>query len=299
MNKNDVEVLVAYISDMMYLERKKELDPGLISPDLYPLCKAINTLSMYLNELKDFSKDLARGELNSSQTSKENPLCWPLKTLQANLKHLTWQTQQVAQGDYSQRVEFLGDFSRAFNIMIHRLQQREEEYQKQTTEATRMANEFYDMAYQDHDTGLFNRRYCMNLLEEWTTQKLDFTICYVDIDDLKSVNDRLGHMEGDFYIQSFAEVMRKSFRSYDCICRIGGDEFVVLMNSVPKKNAQRRIAQARDSFRQMGRAHGLYEMDFSYGIRWVDCDNTKTPLELLDEADSLMYKAKKEKSNLE
>jgi diguanylate cyclase (GGDEF)-like protein len=80
-----------------------------------------------LGETRDLASDLSRGILNNPLPSSENELAANLKSLHATLKHLTWQTQQVAQGDYNQHISFMGDFSVAFNAMIDQLRDRRED----------------------------------------------------------------------------------------------------------------------------------------------------------------------------
>jgi signal transduction histidine kinase len=80
-----------------------------------------------------FSLAIAEGDLSQSLTI-QGKMAGSLKTLQSNLRHLTWQAGQIANGDFSQRVNFMGDFSNSFNLMVERLSedkinrvQREEE----------------------------------------------------------------------------------------------------------------------------------------------------------------------------
>lgn len=84
-----------------------------------------------LNEVYEFYDQLSQGNLQHS-ASPGNALLGPAKDLQASLRHLLWQVERVAQGDYNNRVEFLGDFSKAFNIYIEQVALREE-YQKKVT----------------------------------------------------------------------------------------------------------------------------------------------------------------------
>ncbi len=92
----------------------KELDPEL------PL------LLEQLVELRKFAHALSLGELQQSLNMR-GYCAGALKALQANLRHLTWQTDMVAKGDYSQRVDFMGEFSLAFNSMILRLKEAAEQ----------------------------------------------------------------------------------------------------------------------------------------------------------------------------
>ncbi|GAB4482310.1 MAG: hypothetical protein Kow0088_25170 [Anaerolineales bacterium] len=79
---------------------------------------------------------LAQGDL-SYELKEKGVLAGAVKSLQANLRHLTWQTQQVAQGDFTQRVEFLGEFSAAFNQMVSQLEAMARELQAQQDELVR------------------------------------------------------------------------------------------------------------------------------------------------------------------
>ncbi|MFZ5808521.1 MAG: sensor domain-containing diguanylate cyclase [Chloroflexota bacterium] len=93
-------------------------------------------LELTLLELRQFLLALAKGDLSHPLTVK-GVMAGALKTLQANLRHLTWQTQQVAQGDFSQRVEFMGEFSVAFNEMVAQLEAITNELQTQQDELIR------------------------------------------------------------------------------------------------------------------------------------------------------------------
>ena len=84
--------------------------------------KLVKILELF-NESYDFAENLSKGDLTSS-VSRENVFAMPLKALQSNLHHLTWQTNQVANGNLNQQVFFLGDFSSAFNNMIATLQEK-------------------------------------------------------------------------------------------------------------------------------------------------------------------------------
>jgi hypothetical protein len=85
----------------------------------------INQLIDFMEEIHRFIAPLAQGELNNIDFSRNNFLASPFKELHSRLCHLTWQAKQVAGGDYHQRVDFMGDFSRAFNFMIVALERND------------------------------------------------------------------------------------------------------------------------------------------------------------------------------
>ena len=89
------------------------------------LTENINKIIAFIQEIHLAIRPLAKGELDGVTLSAGNFLASPFKELHANLRHLTWQATRVAQGDYNQRVDFMGDFSTAFNQMIVALEENE------------------------------------------------------------------------------------------------------------------------------------------------------------------------------
>jgi hypothetical protein len=94
-----------------------------LDPALKELGATVNQLVASFNDMHEFIHSLAQGNLEASPPL-HNLLASPFKQLQASLRHLTWQTRQIAAGDYSQRVYFMGDFSTAFNSMVEALEEK-------------------------------------------------------------------------------------------------------------------------------------------------------------------------------
>jgi methyl-accepting chemotaxis protein len=94
-----------------------------LDPVLKELGETVNRLVSAYNEMREFILSLAQGNLEVPPPL-HNLLASPFKQLQASLLHLTWQTRQIAAGDYSQRVYFMGDFSTAFNSMVEALEEK-------------------------------------------------------------------------------------------------------------------------------------------------------------------------------
>lgn len=90
--------------------------------EIQQLSAKVNQLIQNYGEIRDALIPLSQGELDIT-IPKGNFLASPFKQLQASLKHLTWQTRQIAHGDFSQRVDFMGDFSAAFNAMVKALEE--------------------------------------------------------------------------------------------------------------------------------------------------------------------------------
>jgi hypothetical protein len=90
------------------------------------LAELLNQLVIFMQEIHQFIIPLSKGELREIEISRKNFFGSPFKELHSRLLHLTWQANQVASGDYSQRVDFMGDFSEAFNNMIDALKNNEQ-----------------------------------------------------------------------------------------------------------------------------------------------------------------------------
>ncbi|MFA5712896.1 MAG: PAS domain-containing sensor histidine kinase [Bacteroidales bacterium] len=93
--------------------------------ELRELLKSVQNTLLYLSEAKEFVLSLSNGNLEV-EPPIFNPLISPLKQLHSNLRHLVWQIGQVAKGDYSQNLDFLGEFSLHFNRLVQSLKEREE-----------------------------------------------------------------------------------------------------------------------------------------------------------------------------
>ena len=119
------EILFEYLRDMIYHPDKAKLDLEALDEEFVDVGKGLMFLFSCQSQCNAFAQSLARGDLSVPMPSSDNELAAPLKSLQASLRHLTWQTQQVAKGDYRQRVDFMGDFSDAFNQMVEQLTERQ------------------------------------------------------------------------------------------------------------------------------------------------------------------------------
>jgi hypothetical protein len=105
----------------------EEIDTGKIAGEReLNLANMLNQLIKFMQEVHNFIIPLSKGELNEIKISPKNFFGSPFKELHSRLLHLTWQANQVAKGDFSQRVDFMGDFSESFNHMIESLKHHEE-----------------------------------------------------------------------------------------------------------------------------------------------------------------------------
>ncbi|MDR1079911.1 MAG: response regulator [Deltaproteobacteria bacterium] len=136
-----VSLLFEYLRDVIYNPHRARLDPNSLAGTERNLGLGIMFLAECISETRAFASALSKGDLGAPMPSAGNEIAAPLKTLYSSMKHLTWQAQQIAAGDYSQHVDFMGEFADSFNSMIRQLNQRNRELvmSKVTAEAASRA----------------------------------------------------------------------------------------------------------------------------------------------------------------
>ena len=114
-----------------------------------------------------------------------------------------------------------------------------------------------------------------------------------DVDNFKSINDTYGHEIGDNVLIKLVDVMKSVFRDDDCICRIGGDEFVVFMvhsSGMSRRLIESKINQINEELENAD--DGLPPISISVGI--VNGKDVSDPKTLFEKTDAAMYKSKKQ-----
>ena len=397
------DILFGYLRDVFYAVPDADLELDKLEEDYVLFGKGLLYFAHCMAQYNDFANALAKGDLSAVAPPPENELAAPLKTLQANLKHLTWQSQQVAKGDYKQRVDFMGDFADAFNSMVELLADREKKLEDEIeagrkhakameqsnlllsklmryfpeqiivvsegdnevlltndmakieleidpdyfdrlmkllpeqapnsgnryveTQLTRDGTELYlainayqiewrekmatamivndisaekkqlreleNFAYRDALTHTNNRFYGMLKLNEWLEEKKLFALIFVDLDNLKYINDVHGHPEGDEYIKRVARHLQTYSREA-VICRVGGDEYMVLASGAEYDEAFARMNDIQHDIQNDKYLYGKeYFYSISFGIVSVDADNNMTASDVLSLADERMYEHKR------
>ncbi|NNE11483.1 MAG: GGDEF domain-containing protein [Ilumatobacter sp.] len=152
-----------------------------------------------------------------------------------------------------------------------------------------------------HDglTDLLNRNACLALLERRVQEaqdgRGDLAVMFIDLDDFKSVNDRMGHLVGDHVLRTVAKRLTNTVRDQDAVARFGGDEFVVFVSVVD--GADTAIALAERIRRKVSdpvpyEDDIIFRIDASIGVAMTGPGDDTSAEELLRAADVAVYRAK-------
>lgn len=153
-----------------------------------------------------------------------------------------------------------------------------------------------ELAYSDALTGLANRRSCEEAFDALDTDETEkrYAIGVFDLNNLKKVNDRLGHEEGDAFIRSFGEILREVFSAHGLVGRTGGDEFLVILYNISSGKIGELIDRMNEKIELKNQEHADWNLSAAYGISEYAAEEAKTARQLYKLADERMYECKKE-----
>ena len=167
-------------------------------------------------------------------------------------------------------------------------------------------DEVESLSVTDGLTGLYTRKYFMERLKEETNRylinKIPMVIAMFDLDDFKRINDTYGHLAGDMLLRQIANVLRKRFRELDILARYGGEEFIVFISHADIEKAKnlfediRKIIETEKFFLPI-ESYTPISIKQTVSIGLTQIQQNKTLQEIIKEADTALYTAKKEGKN--
>lgn len=177
-----------------------------------------------------------------------------------------------------------------------------EKLNQEVQERTAAQEQLKIFASIDIMTGLYNRVTGLAMLEKQLhlAERTGYlvTVCFIDIDNLKEVNDQHGHMIGDQLIIATSNIIKNMVRESDFVFRMGGDEFVAVFPQCSKSEAQliwQRIIEKIEQNDDMSPLN--IKISISYGLAEFKPGSGINVSELVDRADAAMYKHKNSRSN--
>lgn len=223
-------------------------------------------------ELKNVFGAIMKGDLEAYK-EYENAI----KTKKGELRIISWRNTLLK--DKSGRI--IGTLSSGEDI----------------TERKRLEEALKEMAITDELTGLYNRRGFLILSQQQlklaVRSKTGIILFFIDLDNMKWINDNLGHKAGDMALIKTAQTLKENFRESDIIGRLGGDEFAVLAVEAEHRFAEDITARIRKSLKDLNsQEQHLFKLSLSIGYSRFDPKNPKSLDQLIEEADQAMYEEK-------
>ncbi len=189
---------------------------------------------------------------------------------------------------YNSYIDLLAQMSLAFSILIVIFEKSSLTLYQTNNKLAQLNSSLKDQSYKDPLTGSLNRRALDLHFKVRQNEISTFVLC--DLDDLKGINDSLGHAYGDELIQIFVNHVQQSLRDGDNIYRIGGDEFIIWMKGCSLKQANTRFIQLLTDVPDITHKFNGNSLNFSFGTTALVADQSLS--NAISSADKLMYQHK-------
>ncbi len=148
-------------------------------------------------------------------------------------------------------------------------------------------------------TPLFNRRHFMEELDRWCWRAHryggQYGLLFIDVDNLKAVNDGKGHLAGDVLLTAIAKALLGAVRRSDLVARVGGDEFAILLDNIPEAELPSKAERISGIIGKLAVQHQGVQLTPSVSTGHTVIEPGVKPSELLLRADRSMYAAKQAK----
>lgn len=210
------------------------------------------------------------------------------------LEILQWLAFAVTLMQFSFLAGFIGNLRRVVN-------EKNQALATQNAELEIALQRINDMAIRDELTGVYNRRYLMERITEeaqrCTRYGSVFSVCMVDIDFFKNVNDTYGHLAGDEVLRLVATTASKSLRATDFFGRFGGEEFVIALINTPMEGAMIIAERVRQQIESLKFPEIGINLKVTISIGVAEHARRVEPALTLKLADDALYRAKESGRN--
>lgn len=178
-----------------------------------------------------------------------------------------------------------------------------EQLHMQLVEIEKLQAILHEQAIQDPLTGLYNRRFMEESLKQEfaraNRENQPFSVVMLDMDNLKLLNDKYGHVVGDIALKSLSKLLKDHTRIEDIVCRFGGDEFLVILHNASEKMASVRLQEWEEQAKKINIIHEGNPIQISFSAGIAVFPTYKNIEELIEAADKALYNIKaKNKLNL-
>lgn len=267
--------LIDRISEAIYGILTGESCSPIVLPENCPdneikrLALLVNRLITEHQELSDLISAVARGQLYFEPPKGGIRALQDFKGLHSKLSHLTWQVQRITEGDFTQRVNFMGDFAQTFNKLISKIQEAGREIESQKKEHDETSGMLKELNKTDKLTGLANWGYFYDVISvEWRRNKRrhrPLSMIMLEIDFFKRYNEGYGYQKGNECLKRVAEKIKGLVRRPgDLSARHTGEIFAIILPDTDLKGVALLGENIRKSVEAMGLRH-----DYSSAVNKV------------------------------
>lgn len=162
------------------------------------------------------------------------------------------------------------------------------------TEEERYKSELEHLIVHDELTGVYNRHFFNQYLSEEINRhqryQTQFSMAVIDVDHFKRINDQYGHDVGDMVLVNISNTLGRLVRDSDVLCRVGGEEFVLMMPETRLKDAEKVVEKLRKAVESITHSDVPETQTISVGV--TELTHWDTSQSLYKRADQLLYKAK-------
>jgi len=157
------------------------------------------------------------------------------------------------------------------------------------------------LVLRDTLTPLYNRRHFVDVLDRWSWRAHryggDYALLFIDVDQLKAVNDAHGHEAGDKLLVAIAKTLQSCVRRSDVVARMGGDEFGILLENIKSEVLAAKAEKITKSIARQRIDYNGEVLKPSISVGYTVIENGVSAAELLLRADRSMYEAKATKKD--
>ncbi len=285
-----------------------EWNLGLYDPDmnLAQMIWAVSVVIMtayFVTQMKPvvILSGLAMIVLGTSRLTKKELIVFALYSLVVYMVSVLYKAQFTSLSTVTEIVVMIAfSLVLVFGPMLYRfeLAMIENTLIDKNEELTSALNRIRELAVKDELTGAHNRRHLMEVLVQQKAMverrnDYTFTLCFVDLDFFKRVNDKFGHSTGDQVLISFAQIALSVLREVDCAARVGGEEFVLVLGGTTQKDALIAAERIQEKLRelQVSIIEPHYRITASMGM--TEYRAGEEVVQTMDRADKALYDAKR------
>lgn len=168
------------------------------------------------------------------------------------------------------------------------------------TDRIKYEEKILEMSYRDPLTNAYNRRYIFarikEIIEEYKRINKIFSLCIIDIDNFKRINDNYGHQAGDYILKELTKIIEKTLRPYDLLGRFGGEEFIIVLKDIDGEKSKIVIERILNKIKNKSFAFNGHDISVTFSAGISTCTEVEKDDDMLNNllniADQRMYYAK-------